>query len=189
MDIIIRMAQNFSKIHLRNIRKPEEIIDQARLQLEDIDNILDKIKFINILYAANRANFEAHLQTCTEKENCLLNYNHEIIDYFLNQELNRFGFKKPSDSFSNLEVETFNNKIEDIIEDIQTIKDGQQIIYEDLTNELNELKELYFIGKKKWYQIWLGKVVEMTISGIITETVSKKIITTIQEMANYALNK
>lgn len=60
------------------------------------------------------------------------------------------------------------------------MKAGQQVIYDDLLKEINELKELYFLGKKKWHQILVGKGVDMVSSGIISETVSKQIINSIE---------
>lgn len=56
------------------------------------------------------------------------------------------------------------------------MKHGQQIIYEELTDEINELKNLLFLGKKKWYQLLVGKSVEMVASGIVSETVVKGIL-------------
>ena len=53
---------------------------------------------------------------------------------------------------------------------------GQQIIYDDLSAELQELKDFYILGKKKWYQLFLGKTAEMVIGGVISETVSKELI-------------
>lgn len=50
------------------------------------------------------------------------------------------------------------------------------MLYEDLLKEINELKDLYFLGKKKWYQLLIGKSVEMAAGGIVSETVSKQII-------------
>jgi hypothetical protein len=38
------------------------------------------------------------------------------------------------------------------------------------------LKNLYFIGKKNWCQNLAGKSLEMVASGVVSETVSKKLI-------------
>ena len=63
---------------------------------------------------------------------------------------------------------------------IEELKLGQQIIYDDLLQEINELRELYFLGKRKWYQILAGKFVDMTVSGVISESISKEIIESIK---------
>ena len=39
-------------------------------------------------------------------------------------------------------------KLDKILSDLQTLKNGQQIIYEDLKEEIESLKELYILGKK-----------------------------------------
>ena len=63
---------------------------------------------------------------------------------------------------------------------IEELKLGHQIIYDDLLHEINELRELYFLGKRKWYQILAGKFVDMTVSGVISESISKEIIDSIK---------
>ncbi|MES2874185.1 MAG: hypothetical protein V4708_10715 [Bacteroidota bacterium] len=42
--------------------------------------------------------------------------------------------------------------------------------------EFQELKDFFILGKKKWYQLFLGKAAEMVISGVISETASKELI-------------
>jgi hypothetical protein len=53
---------------------------------------------------------------------------------------------------------------------------GQEIIYDDIIDGIEELKNLYFIGKKNWYQNLAGKSLEMVASGVVSETISKKLI-------------
>lgn len=183
MDIITRLAQEFAEFQLHSVKDPDDVVNKTRLKLNDLDDPLDQAKFINVLIEKNRYLYETHLKTCTDKIKCPINYGHEVIAFFLNQELKRIGVKVNTDTFSNSEQEICNEKIDSIFEEIQTLKDGQQIIYEDLLRELNELKNLYFLGKRQWHQIWLGKVFDMTISGIIGETVSKYIINEIKNIS------
>ena len=56
------------------------------------------------------------------------------------------------------------------------LKKGQELIYNDLLNEIEELKELYFLGKKNWKQLLAGKIIEMVTGGVLNETVSKELI-------------
>ena len=44
---------------------------------------------------------------------------------------------------------------------------------EILRIEIEELKNLYVLGKKNWKQLLLGKTGEMVSSGIVSEEVSK----------------
>lgn len=80
-----------------------------------------------------------------------------------------------SSAFSDEEQETLNAKIDSILEELKTLKAGQEVIWADLMKELSELKDLYFLSKKTWRQLLTGKLAEMVAGRIITETVSKRI--------------
>jgi len=77
--------------------------------------------------------------------------------------------------FSYNEEQLLNSKIDQILKDLEDLKTGQEILWTDLTEELNELKELYNLGKKNWRQIFMGKLLDMVAAGVISETVSKEI--------------
>ena len=185
MDIIINLADKFSKLFIRDGSTPNELIEETQIEVGKIYNPQDKIKFLQYVIEKNRESHEEHLKDCKQRENCVRLINHKKIDYFLCQELKLLGTQKFEDNFSNFEIESFNKKIDKILSDIEDLKDGQRIIYEDLNEQLNELKNLYFLGKKKWFQIMVGKVIEMTTSGIISQTISKEIIEQIYEVSKY----
>lgn len=50
--------------------------------------------------------------------------------------------------------------------------------------EEQELDNLYFLGRKNRKEIFIGKFTEMTMAGIISETVSKGIIEEASNMSN-----
>lgn len=70
----------------------------------------------------------------------------------------------------------YSGSMELIVEDLKLLKLGQEVIYDDLLSELNELKEYYFLEKSSWKQLMLGKLTEMIAGGVISETVSKEIV-------------
>lgn len=177
MDIITKLANKFVQRRLHGrITKYAEIIEAARVQLYDIDEELDKIKFLRIILEGNNEIYDEHKPNCTSPDTCPINFAHESIAYFLAQELARLGVKLNEDTFTLEEKESADSKLDKILKDLEELKVGHQIIYDDLQNELSELKELYFLGKKKWHQLFTGKCVEMVSGGIISETVSKQII-------------
>jgi hypothetical protein len=196
MDIITKIAEDFSNRNLRNVAKPYEVIDLVTYESLRIENPLDRIMFLNFLIESNRSNQERHFKECENKDNCPTLKNHEIISYFLTQELEKLGFHKETDSFSNLEKYDLDQKLDRILEELKTIKegqetvkDGQEITYEDLSIELSEIKDLYYLGKKHWKQIWIGKIFEMTISGIISRTLSQRLLNEAKETFLYLSNK
>ena len=190
MDIITKHANKFNQLYFRGqITKYEEIIDSSREQLVEIDDHLDKIKFLNIILEGNNQVYEEHKPKCKDPDKCAINFAHESIAYFLIQELGRLGVSLNDDTFSVEEKESADSKLDKILKDLDELKTGHQIIYDDLKQELDELKDLFFLGKKKWHQLFMGKCLEMVASGIISETLSKEIVTAIEPTFNKIINQ
>lgn len=177
MDIIVKLADKFVLHHLTGIvTEYVKVIDVAREQLNEIDSHYDRIKFLNIAMEGNARTYDVHKLDCKKPDSCRINFAHESITYFLAQELGRLGVSLNEDTFTIEEKDEADSRLEKILMDLAELKRGHQIIYDDLREEINELKELYFLGKKKWQQILVGKCVEMVAGGVIGETVSKQII-------------
>lgn len=69
-----------------------------------------------------------------------------------------------------------NDLLHKILNELEVLKLGQEITYDDLKDSFEELKEYYFLNKKTWQQLVMGKVMEMVASGVISETASKAIV-------------
>ncbi|MEX2484159.1 MAG: hypothetical protein WED10_06360 [Brumimicrobium sp.] len=106
-------------------------------------------------------------------------YQHLI--FRLNDELEEVKENVPQGTFFEEDKQLVNEKIEEILREMQTLKNGQEIIYEDLSKELNEMKEYFFLNKKTWSQLFIGKLSTMISSGVISQTASTKIVELIQE--------
>jgi hypothetical protein len=177
MDIIIERANRFVQNRFSHDTVPHHkgALESVSEELDSFDSGLDKIKFINIVIEANNETFKSHKVKCTNPE-CTQEFEHGNIQYFLTQELNRLGIHLNEDTFTDEEREKSESKLDKILTSVNDLKMGQEIIYEALIKEINDLRELYFLGKKKWHQLFLGKCVDMVASGIVSETVSKQIL-------------
>lgn len=141
MDIVKKIADKFIQHHLNGrITEYDEIIDAAKGQLYDIDDQLDKIKFLNVILEGNSKTFGKHSPVCKDPDNCSINLAHESITYFLAQELNRLGVHLNEDTFTIDEKDNTDSKLDKILKDLEELKLGHQIIYDDLLKEINELK-------------------------------------------------
>ncbi|OLY93655.1 hypothetical protein SAMN05444008_114134 [Cnuella takakiae] len=177
MDIILKKAKQFTdRYFLGGVSHYQDIIDAAKNDVYDIDNPADKIKYLNFILDRNNKDYAEHKPVCQNPENCSYNYTYETIAYYLTQELNRLGVHFNDDTFTEEEKEQAESKLDKILKDLNELKLGQQVIYEDLSKEINELRDLYFLGKKKWYQLFIGKSVDMVASGVVSESISKQII-------------
>ncbi len=175
MNILEQYANNVFKLQIDNGKSHNEVLPILRNFLENIHNKFDKIKFMQIIISKTNDSLQKHKNNCTDI-NCKRDYNYSMIIYLLQQELIHLGVKINENSFSKEETIYLNEQLDIIIFDIQKLKNGQEIIYEDLYFEIQELKELYHIGKKNWVSLLSIKLTEMISSGIISETISKSII-------------
>ena len=151
-------------------------IANVKREANDINSKLDRIRFYNIHIDLVNEKYNAHLKVCKNPDNCQNNEEYEAIIYFLRQELEENGILFNNDVFTVEEKSGQDERLDKILKEIQELKLGNQIIYDDLLTEISELKEFYFLGKKKWHQLFAGKFVDMAVSGIVSETISKQII-------------
>lgn len=125
-----------------------------------------------------------HLRSCpnpNHRSKCIVNNNYENSLFFIQNERDEIIENLPSTDFTPPERADINESLQKILNDLDKIKMGQEITYEDLTIELNELKEFYYLNKKHWSQMLIGRLTEMVASGVISETISKDIIDTVSK--------
>lgn len=176
MNYIKKRADKFVERYIvGQVSDHQDVIDAAKSEIYNIDDDLDKVTFLRVVLEVNAKEYRDHLLVCSNKTGCQTNFDHESIAYFLTQELNGLGIRTNNDQFTIEEKADAESKLDQVLNDLQTLKDGHQIIYDDLKAEIDDLKELFILGKKTWFQLLLGKTREMVISGVISETVSKQI--------------
>lgn len=177
MDIIERIANQIFTTQIQRGPKPHsEVMSLVKSKIYDINSKNDQIKFLDYLLKNSVLNFSEHMKVCTSPETCRKNFEYESIIFYLQQELIKLGIILDENTFTDSEIISAESKLEEVLEELKKVKLGQEIIYEDLTKEIDELKSYFFLGKKNWYQLFAGKIVDMTVSGIVSETASKQII-------------
>lgn len=85
-------------------------------------------------------------------------------------------YSQPGEEFTIDEMASMSEKLDSVLKDLETLKAGQEIIWTDMVNELNELKSHFKLTKKNWKQLFAGKLMDMVASGVISETISKEIV-------------
>ncbi|WP_460219374.1 hypothetical protein [Psychroserpens sp. MEBiC05023] len=177
MDIVKEMAMEFSEYQYHYTDSPNEFIDKLKSELYRYNNNSDKLNFISVVRNYVQEQHDNHYEECKNRERCdeLKDYKKGL--YFIDSLGTDYGVKfKQEDVFSEFEKSEYNNKLDRILNDLNEIKKGQELIYNDLSEEFEELKKLYFLGKKNWKQLLAGKTVEMVAGGVIGETVSAELI-------------
>jgi len=91
-------------------------------------------------------------------------------------------YRQPIEPFTPVEVVSMNQKLDSILADMEKLKAGQEVIWTDFRDdirafrrEMEEMKDLYSLGKHNWRQLMLGKLAEMIAAGIVADTFSKRI--------------
>ncbi|OXA99471.1 hypothetical protein [Flavobacterium pectinovorum] len=188
MDIVEKLAKRSYRDNIEFSRgNNRDSVNNIKLLVYDLDSKLDKIKFLNFHIDWVNEEYQKHLKTCSNPNSCQINEDAETLIFYLQQELKSLGVELNGDTFTNEEKIDTNYQLQEILEKLEDVKLGNQIIYDDLLKEFEELKSLYFLGKKKWHQLLTGKVVEMTVGGVISETVSKDLISLIKPSLNNLL--
>lgn len=175
-DFIKILANELIEEHINGgLWEVDELISKISRNMYELKPEKDKVGLLTLILEANELKFQKHNLECTNKVNCQTEREHIKINYFLQQELEEIGVQT-SDNFTWKEKENYNEKLDEIL---QTIINANQIVsdqVEELKSEIEELKHLYFLGKKNWKQQLAGKMNSMVVSGVISEATAKPII-------------
>lgn len=177
MTYIQNLTKNFVRDHVNGFLTDNvSIVSAAKKDVGGIYNTNDKITFLmGVLEACNKEHENHNANPCGNPH-CPYDDAILYVSYHLNQELEQLGVKVNEDTFTPEDKVVAEDKIEQIINELQTLKNGQQIIYDELVKEFSELKELIYLGKKKWYNALLGTGVNMAASGVVSEATAKPIL-------------
>lgn len=183
MKIIHTQADKFypsmiEASHFRN--NVEASIDEVRGKLGYYYKDTHKLIFLNRLRDNSKVEYEKHLPICKvtkgEADRCSINEFYEALIFFLTEEMYSINETLPETEFSLEEREDL-AKIElTVIDHLKHLQLGQEIIYEDLKEEIKDLKNFLFLNKKNWTQLLMGKLTDMVAGGVIEEGTSKQIL-------------
>lgn len=187
MSFITQLAGRFNEENFDNVDAHGEFIAQAKSQVSAIDSENDRIKFLTIVLEENRRRYDQHKPKCQSPSTCHINFAHESVGYFLTQELTRLGAVMDEDAFTADEKDAQSNKLDQILNDLSSLKAGQEAIWTDMQEQLDELRAYFFLGKKKWYRLAAGTFGEMVASGLIGETVSKGLLSELNKATDHLL--
>ena len=86
-------------------------------------------------------------------------------------------YKNHDERFTDSERQAVSRSLEAISKQLQELKFGQELIYNDLSDDIESLKNLMkFLSKKDWFQLFKGKLLDAglgTLSGQAFEIILK----------------
>ncbi len=190
-NFIERLAEKFVQFNLNwsPLDDYEIVVAKAKEQLDSIINPMDKITFLNVVLNNSNELLLAHKEKCPDPINCQVEFQHDALNYFLRVEMEKYGIPFNEDTFTNEDWIEANQKLDKVISSIEslmkTVSDlanGQEVIFDTLIEEMEEMRKLGHFGKKKWHQLLRGKMVEMAASGVVGATLSPHIIKALEEL-------
>jgi len=169
-DVVNRKAKQFSEFRLRGpLYNVHELGDKIQSELWNLNSDADRIQFLG--YAVNHVVevIAAHECQC-HQAHCRVGPDGQEFLYYLYGKLAESGLKIEGDTFTSNEIVENNGTINQISYKLDELKAGEHIIYDDmqavleqlaaLKSDIMELKNLYVLGKKKWYQQVYGLIFE-----------------------------
>ncbi len=184
MNLIQQQADDFYSSKYSEGEDHKEFIQELRWELDEYNKASHRLEFIDRIQTLLKKNYDNHLQTCNypnDRLECRFNKSYENSLFFVQNEKENLIQELDTNDFLPQQRESINESLEQILKDLRTIKLGQEVTYDDLLEEMNELKEYYYLSKKPWTQLVIGKLSGMVAGGIISETVSKQIVDTVIE--------
>lgn len=182
MNFVDKKADDINRIYIANgLGDVKRLISRINDDLYEFIDDSDRIHYLNIVAERNQIEYTAHLKVCTNPDGCMKNKDHEHLTYFINKQLYEMGIQLNEDMFTTEEKQSAEDKLDKLMLELQDLKLSQTVTFEYIFTEMEELKRHFYLGKKKWKELFIGKGVEMIVGGIISETVSKKVLSAFSE--------
>ena len=181
MNIIEKQAQEFYQYSfLSGVNTLENLKSRLDTKLYNFNRDRDKLDFLKILKVSSSEDVEEHMSRGCN--GCGYEEPRNLAIFAIEQEIesiNRYyTFEPKSDeAFSSTEESSLHSKLNDILDKLEKQGFGQEIIFE----EIEELKNHFNLGKKTWFQLLKGKLIEMTIESVLEKTVAQEIYSNLSD--------
>lgn len=165
MTIPELQAQEFAE-EFFNSSKPntlENLKDRLDSKLYLFRKDKDQLDFLKVLVDEVNKDIESHEVDCT-RDGCCYREERDPGVFLIQQEIDeineRFEFEpKKEDVFSVEDEISLHNKLNIIIRQLNRQDAGQEVLFE----EIESLKNHFSLGKKTWFQLLKGKLVDVAI--------------------------
>lgn len=190
MNIIQKQASDFYQGNAYAYRASDykPFVDKVKLLLYDYRKISHKIEFVDTIMNQMKQEYDEHIPVCKNPTDCGKNKFYENALFFLQEEVEDLEQQLPATEFSRIQKQETSAALDALVADLNSLKAGQQITYDDLMQEFKDLRDFLYLDKDNFTQLILGKITEMAAGGIVTETVSKSLLDVVREHYPTLLN-
>lgn len=165
MSIPESQAIEFAQEYYRSSRPNtiENLKDRLDSKLYLFRKDKDRLDFLKVLVSEIKIDLDSHEADCKRK-GCQYREEREPGIFLVQQEIDeineRFEFEpKREDVFSVEDEISLHNKLNSIIEQLNRQDAGQEVLFE----EIESLKNHFSLGKKTWFQLLKGKLVDAAL--------------------------
>ena len=176
MNLIQKQAENFVQFKMSYSKPYQDFVNLVKLEINQYSQIPHKIQFLETVMFEAKMEYEEHLPNCTKLESCQQNLFYESVIFFLNEERQKLTKKLTAEEFNEADILRYKTGIDEILEKLNNLELGQQLTYDDFSDEFEEMKSYFYMNKKSWQLMLAGKLLEMVAAGVVSETVSKEIV-------------
>lgn len=176
MNLIQKQAEKFVMFKMSYSKPYQEFVGQVKIEINQYSQIPHKIQFLETVMFEAKKEYEEHLPNCTALETCPQNLFYESVIFFLNEERQNLSRDLTTEEFKESDILRYKTGIDEILEKLNKLELGQQLTYDDFSEEFEEMKSYFYMNKKTWQQMLAGKLLEMVGAGVVSGTVSKNIV-------------
>lgn len=176
MNLIQKQAKKFVIFKMNNGKPYQEFVGQVKIEINQYSQTPHKIQFLETVMFEAKKEYEEHLPKCTDLENCTKNLFYESVIFFLNEERQILSKELTTEEFNESDILRYKTGIDEVLEKLNKLELGQQLTYDDFSDEFEEMKSYFYMKKNTWQQMLAGKLLDMVAAGVVSETVSKNIV-------------
>ncbi len=173
-DFYLNLYNNSYDNNLENLNSSLES------KLSDFKRDRDKLDFLKVLRKKSIEEKKKHIENgCI---GCSFEKEHDIGIFVIEQVIDSindyYSFEPKSDDTFTIDDESeLHSKLNDILERLEKQHYGQQVIFD----EIEELKDHFNLGKKNWFQLAKGKLMDIVISKALSSSGAQEIYTDISK--------
>ena len=190
MNLIQKQAADFytSSAHASGYGYHKPFVDEVKNTLYDYRKTSHKIEFLDTVMNLTKQEYDEHMLICKTPLTCGKNKFYENSLFFLQEEVEDLEQQLPATELTRVQKQEASVTLDAFVADLNNLKFGQQVTYEDLMQEFKDLREFLYLDKKNLTQLLLGKITEMTAGGMVSETVSKSLLGLVKELYSSLIN-
>jgi hypothetical protein len=174
MNPIERHVKEFMYKYVQ-IYDVKEFLNDLDLKIDEYNEYGKKLKFLDYLNIRIKSDYDDHVKNCNLK-NCNTDECYEDVLFFLQDRIHSYENLVDSSEISFEDRYNIKSVLDQILKDLQELKDGQEVLYDDLQEEFKSLQDHLHLKKKVWTELLIGKLTTMVFSGVISESISKRIV-------------